>query len=375
MAYINLIKNETVVVYDRNTGYSVKAGWGEFLFDFLSINLEEYEELYQSIGEGFADFDGLEKAIKRYPRTAEKWARPHQLKRVIDESQDEEGKNDLLLDSLLPFIFDNQDTFNSIYKHPYINLSNTFTVDYLLSYERSYYDADLKEIQQKIKDLIEFCFFDTHSTKLNTLSPRERYFYFLATRKRRYEYEVKTHATLVFGPLKLLDDLHNKSLDANFEFSNPTDELILQVKNNLYSNLVNECHTVEDFVFWEFYSFLNNNIQIKRCLNCGNLFIPKGKYNTECCDRILENEIYSCKKLMTLKRRKEKVKSSPFIYEYEKAYKRMYARRTSNKITLEEFRLWAESASAKRDDFIQKYNSDPSEDMLLEFIIFLKKQI
>lgn len=371
MAYIGLLKDKTVGVYDQRTKNSVKADWGELLFDFLSIDLKEYDELYQSFGEGFADLEGLDKAIEKYPKTAEKWVRPLQLELVIEESNDEEGKIDRLLDFILPFIFDNQDSLNSLYKHPYIGLSTTFLEDYLLSYERCYYDADLKEIQQKIKNLIEFCFFDTHSTKLNVLTPRERYFYFIATSKQRYKYEVKTHSTLIFAPHNILEDLHHKSLNEDFDFYEPTDEIVFQIKNDLHSNLVNECNTVEDFIFWEFFSLLNNNVQIKRCQYCGKLFIPKGKYNSECCNRIPEGEFYSCKKLMAKKRRKEKVKTSPIIYEYEKAYKRMYARVLKNKISNEDFRLWAEETSMKRDSIIEEYNSAPSENLLREFKDFL----
>ena len=59
--------------------------------------------------------------------------------------------------------------------------------------------------------------------------------------------------------------------------------------------------------------------------------------------------------------------SNPILKEYEKAYKRNYARATHKKISKESFRAWAEEAANKRDVLSAKYLADPDENLVKEF--------
>ena len=74
---------------------------------------------------------------------------------------------------------------------------------------------------------------------------------------------------------------------------------------------------------------------------------------------------------MAQKRRKEKVNSNPIVKEYERAYKRNYARVTSHKMNAEDFRLWTEEAAKKRDAFSAEYDSNPSDQIISEFKKYL----
>lgn len=148
------------------------------------------------------------------------------------------------------------------------------------------------------------------------------------------------------------------------------EELIKQIKENSHISTVYECNTVQDFVFWEFYTLLKNNAKVKRCAYCQKLFISKGDYDTDCCDRIHENG-KTCKKMMTIKRRKDKLKTSPIAAEYERAYKRMYARVSNGKMEKEEFRLWGIDASQKRDLAEAEYIKNHSDKIISDFKTFL----
>ena len=63
--------------------------------------------------------------------------------------------------------------------------------------------------------------------------------------------------------------------------------------------------------------------------------------------------------------------SNPILKEYEKAYKRNYARATHKKISKESFRAWAEEAANKRDVLSAKYLADPDENLVKEFKQYL----
>ena len=127
------------------------------------------------------------------------------------------------------------------------------------------------------------------------------------------------------------------------------------------------CDSVMDFLKIEFYEMLSKNVRIKKCANCGRYFIPSGDYNSDCCDRILPGEKFTCKKIMANKRRKEKLSSNPILKEYERAYKRNYARTKNQKLSAEEFRLWTETAVSERDKAVERYSLSPSEDIISDF--------
>lgn len=74
---------------------------------------------------------------------------------------------------------------------------------------------------------------------------------------------------------------------------------------------------------------------------------------------------------MAQKRRKKKINSNPIVKEYERAYKRNYARVTNHKMNAEDFRLWSEEATQKRDAFSAEYNSNPSDQLISEFKKYL----
>lgn len=132
-----------------------------------------------------------------------------------------------------------------------------------------------------------------------------------------------------------------------------------------------QCIRIEDCLMEELFSLIKQNARVKKCKNCGKYFILKGDYGTEYCDRIPEGEKFTCKKLAAINARRNKVQSSPILKEYEKAYKRMYARLSNHKISNEEFRLWVDGAVQERDTIIATYNCSPSEEIVKRFKQYL----
>ncbi len=132
-----------------------------------------------------------------------------------------------------------------------------------------------------------------------------------------------------------------------------------------------EYSAIERYLMEELFLLIKLNIRIKKCSNCGKYFILKGDYATDYCDRIIDGQKYTCKKFAAIQARKKKVKSNPVIREYEKAYKRYYARVTNKKLSNEDFRLWTEEASKKREEAAARYAASPSEDIIKEFKEYL----
>lgn len=128
---------------------------------------------------------------------------------------------------------------------------------------------------------------------------------------------------------------------------------------------------LEEYLMEELFALIRLNCRVKKCAYCGKYFILKGDYSTDCCDRIPEGQKYSCKKLMAQKRRKEKLNSDPITKEYEKAYKRMYARVSNGAMKKSEFVKWSDLVREKRDNVIEEYTRTSDQSILQAFKEYL----
>lgn len=262
-----------------------------------------------------------------------------------------------------------------IIQHPYIKLSNDPDCDH------SIVDEIYPHIlQDYYKDAFTFCFDVEFSPEMNSLTAMERFYLFntlYPTNSITYE-DIKIEYrfldpqnSMSFG--KTYSEDKNGSFLEWFRNGILNTNIVKQIKNtNIQKFQLYPAYKLRNIINIEFAKMIEHNIKIKKCKNCGKYFILKGDYITEYCDRIPEGEKITCKKIAAIKARKQKVNNNPVLKEYEKAYKRMYARRSNHKISNEEFRIWAEKASAKRDIFDERYKSSPSEDLLKEFKLFLE---
>ena len=62
---------------------------------------------------------------------------------------------------------------------------------------------------------------------------------------------------------------------------------------------------------------------IKKCTNCGRLFIPL-KTDKQYCDNLYLNTGKSCAEIGATKKHKEKISGSLVLKEFQREYKRMY---------------------------------------------------
>lgn len=125
------------------------------------------------------------------------------------------------------------------------------------------------------------------------------------------------------------------------------------------------------FCVTELSKMIEANVIIKRCKNCGKYFIQKQNYNNDYCNRKYNQKGQTCKDIGASLQYKNKINNNPILKEYERAYKRYYARVTNNKMSTEDFRLWTEEASKKRDCISAEYKIHPSDQLIADFKHYL----
>ena len=111
-----------------------------------------------------------------------------------------------------------------------------------------------------------------------------------------------------------------------------------------------EIDKIDDLFRFEFVKMIEHDIFIKRCKNCERFFIPRRRQDTEYCDRIFGDTQRKCSEIGAMIRYEKKVAENPVLEAHKKAYRRLNSRVRNKKMTQNEFRLWSDEASRKRDE-------------------------
>ena len=343
----NNLKKELMFYEIGQRSYQVIGKVGELLIDFLSLDFTTIEKIR---------LECLEKLKERR------------------ESPEEEN-----IDLVTAEAFDMMEKLdkNNI-SHPYFSLPINSLYALLNEEEKDEYNLLL--ISKSLKEALDFCCNLEYNTKLNELTTIQRYYLYLEQSFEResnilfnsYTHNMKTSFSL--NDSLFTDKLYQLLFDENYNYiETPTsDKVINFIKTQeILPAFLYQADTVFEYLFFEFIKMIELNIQLGVCKNCGKYFILKGDYATEYCDRIPEGEKFTCKKIAAMNSRKKKIQGNPILKEYEKAYKRMYARLSSHKISNEDFRLWTEEAAQKRDVIVAEYTTSPSDKVVSDFKEFL----
>lgn len=208
-----------------------------------------------------------------------------------------------------------------------------------------------------------FCFDVEFNPLLNNLTALQRFYLFNKMYPgSRFSYEFTNTSFSVKSDLDIqlpqIDELNEEVID------------MIQ-KKNIEQIQLYETVNINNMLYIEFYKMMQANTKVMKCKNCGKYFVLKGGYNTKYCDRIPEGEKFTCQKLAALKNQKEKLESSPILREYQKAYKRNYAKRSSKRMNPNEFRLWVEEATIERDKATELYSQNPDNKIVEAFKNYL----
>lgn len=137
-------------------------------------------------------------------------------------------------------------------------------------------------------------------------------------------------------------------------------EIAKKIKEkNIEVQEIYELDNSEDQIRFELFKVIQNNFVIKKCTNCGRLFIPL-KTDKKYCDNLYLNTGKSCAEIGATKKHKEKISDSLILKEFQREYKRMYGLHYNNskKFTEAKFKKWSKQARELRD----KYTDDKIAD-------------
>ena len=346
--------------YDSLKKYKGSFGIGEQLVEFLDINFDEYEKSRILVSDAIKDDASFQKVIDKIDKmdSCEQGLEidlfmPPDMAKNIDKKKRAEIWSAY---GLLRFLLESS-------RHLYIgNCSMKIIYDVPL-YDILKKDFNVLKMQEECLDAIEFCMdIDYLKDLLGELSAVERYILYVESYRAghffNYEYDnniLKSNFSFQNIDNKeinhdLLHEPYNDELDSNPEPKQLTPTIIEHIKNlSIDYKEVYEPFNIRDFLFLEFTKMIESNLKMRKCDNCGRYFILKGNYNTRYCDRIFEGEKRTCQAIASANNYSEKVNGTPVLKEYNRAYKRYFARYRNKRMSYSDFHEWSEQAKAKRE--------------------------
>lgn len=134
----------------------------------------------------------------------------------------------------------------------------------------------------------------------------------------------------------------------NKELAEGKAELVFEVSNGIMYEVF-MASDISSLLYIEFMKMIQNNVWLAECKSCYKIFLPdtKGNYNVKYC----KNE--ECQKIGAVKTFKDKIRDNPIYGEYEKVYKRFYARKRKGLITQSQFDNWLKKASELKKDALK----------------------
>ena len=251
--------------------------------------------------------------------------------------------------------------FNLFYNDPRTNkYDESIDIDYF----DSRIDFGIEEVMnlyiflhKVLRDLINFSYNIIEESYLNGLSPSQRYYIF-----HNYYKEDED--------IKLSDFLTDVSFNQNInftEYDNSIKESYFSSPESLAKYLKNKCKKNHNFhiknYFYSFNSllsayyfsvlyFIENNIPIKICKNCGKYFIPENRNSSIYCNRIYKDK-KTCKEIGANIAYNEKLKKDEVNALYRKTLsaKKMLANRNPDiPMYLEKYEKWKTEANQFKQD-------------------------
>lgn len=389
---INYSNSKTIDICEYDGTLMHSAQLGESIFSFLSLDLVHYEhvrgELITFAQSKNKNKRELNTIVRNHPSVGDK------LDYLSDPSREINKQHPFVIyESLLEaLIYDNNyiNNHSEILNHPYVKYSDIYneeTWQTKENFDSDPYinDTDLYNLQTAYKKIVPYCFDIDFDPDLNILTAYERYYLFILRNSyTKSKIEDTICYSVIHTPITTIKDITAliklPKILSKFNNITPNDEPTSVSKSEVINQIKEispiavhalECKSPRSIAFNELRFMLEQNISIKKCKNCGKYFILKGDYATEYCDRIPRGEKFTCKKLSAVNNRKEKLTTNPILKEYDRAYKRMYARNKNHKITPDEYKSWLTEANKQRDFYLEKFKAEENDMTIDEFKKFL----
>lgn len=140
-------------------------------------------------------------------------------------------------------------------------------------------------------------------------------------------------------------------LPANIKVPNDGESLDWNLNYEKYGIVqMYKIESIDDLIRFELLHLVNQKILIKKCKYCGHYFVPRGRSDTEYCNRVYVGETRSCKEIGAMQNYKAKIAGDKINEAYNKAYKRNNSRVRNKKMSQSDFLKWSEQARKMRND-------------------------
>ena len=360
MQYIRIDVGNQIVEYvgDLNFFETQQYPLGEQLLRFVYFDLTEYEQRRQKVLHTLTDTEEYEQIKKKYSNFSDETIRLASDLFLRSDTLESEDVVTRVNNGLFWFLIFGEDE-NSL-KHKYFGrmwMDAPYEANFEREIEESYNYIDL---QNKHLNAMEFCM-DVEYKKdlLGDLSTIERFFiynssfrdgdYFSAAYENKY---ISAPVIKQGVPIEFDFEVLHEPYSNDWENPLPrpiTREVIDYVKSMKLSfkELYNPS-SVRESAYLEFMKMVEANIKVKKCGNCGRYFIVKGSYDAKYCERVPDGETRTCQTIAATNNYKAKVEADPILKEYNRAYKRVFARQKNKKMSQKDFMLWADEAKKMR---------------------------
>ena len=316
-----LFENDIHDIEDRyvQESHSFRSPLGNFLFDFLNTNV--IDKIF------------IKKLLLKYGIAA--------LNNPV-------GKNF-------------HEDFNLFYNDPRTN-------EYDESIDIDYFDSKInfgiEEVMDSyiflhkvLRDLINFSYNIIEKSYLNGLSPSQRYYIFLHSYKADEDFKLSDFLTDVSFDQEINFTEYESSIKKS-KFNSP-ESLAKYIKNECKKNhnfhIKNYLYSFSSLLSAYYFCvlhFIENNIPIKICKNCGKYFIPENRNSSIYCNRIYKDK-KTCKEIGANIAYNDKLKKDEVNALYRKTLsaKKMLANRNPDiPMYLEKYERWKAEANRFKQD-------------------------
>lgn len=215
---------------------------------------------------------------------------------------------------------------------------------------------EYRQLQNDLKKIIDFVYNLNEEEYLENLTPSQRYFIFINTCRTKF----RTHIFEYVNNIEITQDIDYSNLyDLNIKGADSIEELAEIIKkkdkkNHHYkiSTFFYSFSNLASAYYYCVLHFIENNINIKKCKNCGNYFIPENRASSVYCNRKFEGK-KTCKDIGAINTYNEKLKKDEVNSLYRKTLsaKKMLANRNPDiPMYLERYEEWKTTANKFKQD-------------------------
>lgn len=237
--------------------------------------------------------------------------------------------------------------------------------------------ADLKERLELISNY-------SNNSLVRNLSIPEKLYLYEAKRVFDIHYFNTNPAHALF-----LDTKFKKKYICDTELSREerkldVEEIVEIIKEkHIAAEEVYELQNTEEQIRFELFKVIQNNFTINKCENCGRLFIPitssknpnqKGRNDQKYCNNLYLDTGKTCREIGAMNKRKDKVKNSLILQEYNREYKRIHGLHYNHpkKYKEKKFKDWSKKARQLRDSCTDEQIEDFKSQLKSLSDLFLK---